>query len=320
MKQDKNKSSMKGIYVWGFPINLSLELSIQFLSLIIPVYIILKSINTKNIIVISLAILISLYIYPFSILLLSALITRLLPKPKLGNLKNSIDVLKFQTLIALNTFVRRTPARWLIIFPFPGYLFYKLSGTKIAPSALVTSPDSLQDVYLISIGEKSLLGWGCLVLGHYSGDGITTQIGKVLIGDNVLIGENATIWPNVKIGDRSIIQNKSVVMPGTIIPPNEIWGGVPAKKIRSIEKKKNSTQIVSLEPEKIEKYIRELLANNYNVESVDKNADLLSLGLAAEDINRILKTLEKKYDIFIDRTEINITTFSFNNLLKTIQK
>ncbi|MGK7952572.1 MAG: DapH/DapD/GlmU-related protein [Xenococcaceae cyanobacterium] len=320
MTEPENSKSMKSIYILGFPINIAIEMLIQLISLFVPTALFTKSLATANLLIITLALLISLYIYSLSILFLSAVVTRLLPKPTLGIIKTPSDEFKYQTLIALNTFVRRTPARWLMNIPFPGSLFYKICGTKIDSSALVTFSDSLPDPYLISIGKNSVLGWGCLVLGHYAPTPSTLFLGKVNIGNNVLIGAEAMVWPNVKIGDNSIVQNKAVVVPGTIIPPNEVWGGVPARKIKSIKTKNNSTQIPSLEPEKIEEYIQELLVNKYNIQSVDKDAALLSLGLTAEDINRILKTIEKRYNIFIDRTEIDITTFSFNNLLKTIQK
>jgi len=37
--------------------------------------------------------------------------------------------------------------------------------------------------------------------------------------------------PDVEIGDRSIIAAYAVVTMGTRIPPDEIWGGIPARKI-----------------------------------------------------------------------------------------
>ena len=321
MPKNQNKQeSVSQVFALGLPINLALEFSINFVSLLIPATILIQLGKTENIILFCLGLFVSFYIYPFMILLLGAIFTRLLPKPKLGRLKTQEDYLKYQILAALNKFIKRTPARWIIIFPFPAYLFYKIAGAKIDVSVLQSSPDSIPDFYLVSIGKNTLLGWNCNIFGHYTPDSATTFLGKVNIGNNVLIGAEAIVWPNVKIGDNSIVQNKAVVIPGTIIPPNEVWGGVPAKKIKSIEKDNNSTQILSLEPEKIEEYIQELLANNYNIQFVDKDAALLSLNLTAEDINRILKTLEKRYDIFIDRTEIDITTFSFNNLLETVQK
>jgi acetyltransferase-like isoleucine patch superfamily enzyme len=55
---------------------------------------------------------------------------------------------------------------------------------------------------------------------------------KVSIGSNVWIGSNVNILNGVTVGDNSIIGNSSVVT--VSIPANEIWGGVPAKFIKSI--------------------------------------------------------------------------------------
>jgi acetyltransferase-like isoleucine patch superfamily enzyme len=53
----------------------------------------------------------------------------------------------------------------------------------------------------------------------------------VIIGNNVWIGMNTTILPGANIGDGSVIASNSLV--NCIIPPNELWGGIPAKKLRS---------------------------------------------------------------------------------------
>lgn len=60
----------------------------------------------------------------------------------------------------------------------------------------------------------------------------TTRTG-VSIEENVWIGANAIILPGVTIGANSIVAAGSVVT--RTIPANEIWGGVPANKIRSIQ-------------------------------------------------------------------------------------
>jgi acetyltransferase-like isoleucine patch superfamily enzyme len=52
----------------------------------------------------------------------------------------------------------------------------------------------------------------------------------VIIGDYVWIGVNVVILPGVKIGDRAIVGSSAVVTKN--IPSGEIWGGVPAKKIK----------------------------------------------------------------------------------------
>ena len=59
---------------------------------------------------------------------------------------------------------------------------------------------------------------------------------KVTIGNNVQVGTQSIVWAGVSIGDYSVIAANSVVLPGTTIPANELWGGIPAKKIKSIIK------------------------------------------------------------------------------------
>lgn len=54
----------------------------------------------------------------------------------------------------------------------------------------------------------------------------------IVIGDNCWIGTGATILPGCTIGDNSVIAAGAVVTKS--VPENEIWGGTPAKKIRSI--------------------------------------------------------------------------------------
>ncbi|SES62818.1 maltose O-acetyltransferase [Thalassotalea agarivorans] len=51
----------------------------------------------------------------------------------------------------------------------------------------------------------------------------------ISIGSNVWIGYRCTILPGVNIGDGAIIAANSVVTKD--VPPNNIYGGVPAKKI-----------------------------------------------------------------------------------------
>ena len=41
--------------------------------------------------------------------------------------------------------------------------------------------------------------------------------------------------PGVEIGENSIVAPGAVVSEKTKIPPNEVWGGVPARKLKDIE-------------------------------------------------------------------------------------
>lgn len=55
---------------------------------------------------------------------------------------------------------------------------------------------------------------------------------KVIIEDNVFIGMESIILKGVTIGENSIIGAGSIVSKN--IPPNQIWGGNPAKFIKNL--------------------------------------------------------------------------------------
>lgn len=59
------------------------------------------------------------------------------------------------------------------------------------------------------------------------------KYGNIRIGDNCNISWDVTIMPNVHIGNNVIVAAGAVVTKD--IPDGEIWGGVPAKKIETID-------------------------------------------------------------------------------------
>jgi carbonic anhydrase/acetyltransferase-like protein (isoleucine patch superfamily) len=103
------------------------------------------------------------------------------------------------------------------------------------------------DVHYIRIGNNVNIQDGAVIHCTY-------QKAPVNIGNNVSIAHNAivhgcTIHDNVLIGmgaiimDNAIIESNSIVAAGALIPENTIvesgsvYAGVPAKKIKSIDKK-----------------------------------------------------------------------------------
>ncbi|WP_392891499.1 acyltransferase [Pseudomonas migulae] len=59
---------------------------------------------------------------------------------------------------------------------------------------------------------------------------VPAKAGDVTIADACWIGANVLINPGISIGENSVVGANSVVTRD--IPPDEIWGGVPAKLIR----------------------------------------------------------------------------------------
>ena len=72
------------------------------------------------------------------------------------------------------------------------------------------------------------------------------QIPVTTVGKDVWIGRNSTIMRGVSIGDGSIIAAGSVLTKS--VPSGEIWGGVPARKIKDRFP----------EPEQLEMHIKQL--------------------------------------------------------------
>lgn len=64
----------------------------------------------------------------------------------------------------------------------------------------------------------------------YSRAHVPEKQGDVVIGDFCWVGANVFINPDLTIGKNSVVGANSVVTKD--IPPDEIWGGVPARLIR----------------------------------------------------------------------------------------
>ncbi|WAW14154.1 acyltransferase [Peptostreptococcus equinus] len=75
-------------------------------------------------------------------------------------------------------------------------------------------------------------------------DDKSVKYGNISVGDNTNIGWNVIVMPNIKIGKNCIIAAGAIVTKD--IPDGEIWGGVPAKRIKSVYEfyKKNKEDVV----------------------------------------------------------------------------
>lgn len=91
--------------------------------------------------------------------------------------------------------------------------------------------------YPLKIGNNVSIGHNAIVHG-------------CTLHDNVLIGMGAIVMDNCLVESNSIVGAGSVVTQGTIIKSGEVWGGIPAKKLKDI-----STDLLEGEVERI--------ANNY---------------------------------------------------------
>jgi acetyltransferase-like isoleucine patch superfamily enzyme len=96
----------------------------------------------------------------------------------------------------------------------------------------------------VTICEGAMIGGGCEILDtdfhqthpidRKNRDGEIPS-GPIVIGKNAFVGGCSIVKRGVTIGEGSMIATGSLVVKS--VPPYEIWGGVPAKFIKKIEKK-----------------------------------------------------------------------------------
>ena len=108
------------------------------------------------------------------------------------------------------------------------------TGTHIGDHTLM---DISHDV---NIGNEVAIGPNCVIYTHdhdYKTSGLARWKGgvvakPVIIGTGVWIGSGVTILPGITIGNHAVVAAGSVVTKP--VPANTIWGGVPAKQIKSL--------------------------------------------------------------------------------------
>ncbi|MGA0556479.1 acyltransferase [Larkinella sp. VNQ87] len=88
----------------------------------------------------------------------------------------------------------------------------------------------------IIIGNDVNIASGCRFIDHNHGTKLGELIGKqpapkkvILIGDDVWLGCNVIVLMGVEIGNGAIVGAGAVVTKSIL--PNEVWAGVPARKI-----------------------------------------------------------------------------------------
>ncbi len=106
----------------------------------------------------------------------------------------------------------------------------------------------------IKVGEYSNIASGCKFIDHDHGTEAGELIGgqapvikSIEIGRDVWLGFNVVVLKGVTINDGAVVAAGSVVT--KYVPENEIWGGVPARKIgvrkNSFDKTLGGEQLIS---------------------------------------------------------------------------
>lgn len=118
--------------------------------------------------------------------------------------------------------------------------FYTDCGKNIhlGNNVFINSGCRFQDQGGIYIGDNALIGHNA-VLATLNHDPVPEKRGNLIpapirIGNDVWLGANVTVCPGVTIGDGAIVAAGAVVTHD--VEPFTVVGGVPAKKIKDVER------------------------------------------------------------------------------------
>jgi len=109
-------------------------------------------------------------------------------------------------------------------------LIYLALGARLGANTY--SAGALLDPPLTRIGSNTIIGHDAAIFAHVI-EGSRLELKAVVIGDTVTIGAKAVVMAGVHIGDNAIVSAGAVVIKDTHIGAGEIWGGIPARKIKA---------------------------------------------------------------------------------------
>lgn len=109
-------------------------------------------------------------------------------------------------------------------------LIYCALGARLGENTY--SSGIILDPPLVEIGANTIVGQYALLVPHVI-EGERLAHYRIRIGNNVTIGAHAVVLSGVTIGDNAIVATGAIVSKNSRIGANEVWGGVPAKRLRA---------------------------------------------------------------------------------------
>jgi acetyltransferase-like isoleucine patch superfamily enzyme len=108
-------------------------------------------------------------------------------------------------------------------------LVYQALGARLGANTY--SAGTLLDPPLTEFGTNCIIGHDAVLFCHAI-EGRHFALSRIRVGDNVTIGATAVVMSGVRIGDGAIVSAGALVLKDTQIGPREVWGGVPAKRLK----------------------------------------------------------------------------------------
>ena len=103
-------------------------------------------------------------------------------------------------------------------------------GIFVGPYCVITTNVRIGNHALLNRGVS--IGHDCTIRNYFSAMPGAIVSGNVTVGDNVHVGSGAGIREKLEIADGTIVGMGSTVVK-SIDEPNGVYGGVPAKRIKS---------------------------------------------------------------------------------------
>ncbi|QBQ54466.1 DapH/DapD/GlmU-related protein [Nitrosococcus wardiae] len=112
-------------------------------------------------------------------------------------------------------------------------ILYLALGTKLGSNTY--SAGVILDPPLTEAGTNTIIGHDAVLFSHAI-ESRRLSHARIKIGNNVTIGAKSIIMAGVTIEDGAIVAAGAVVKKSTHIGPGELWGGNPAKRLRTQQK------------------------------------------------------------------------------------
>ena len=110
------------------------------------------------------------------------------------------------------------------------YIVQYPKGLKLGRNFDIGAFTYINARYNITIGDLVQIGSHCSIYSHST---IDSKKGSIVLEKNCRIGTHSTVMPTVTVGENSIVAAYSFV--NRDIPKNEVWGGVPIKRIKKLK-------------------------------------------------------------------------------------
>lgn len=122
----------------------------------------------------------------------------------------------------------------------------------IGRNAAICTDHFGNEPYLIWIGDDVIVATGVQFVNHDAScwnmyryleldyGKLDEKVGPIVLRDNCFVGAYSILLPNVVVGRNSIIAAGAVV--NKSVPDNEVWGGVPARFIMTVDEYANKNK------------------------------------------------------------------------------